>query len=37
MEISDEEVLNKNLVKKVITFFESMTPFIHFMNKAINL
>jgi uncharacterized protein (DUF2461 family) len=37
MEISDDDVLNKNLVKKVITCFESMTPFVHFMNKAIDL
>ena len=37
MEISDADVLNKNLVKKVITCFESMTPLIHFMNKAIDL
>ena len=37
MEISDDDVLNKNLVKKVITCFDSMTPLIHFMNKAIDL
>jgi hypothetical protein len=37
MEISDADVLNKNLVKKVVSCFESMRPLIHFMNKAIDL
>ena len=37
MEISDVDVSNKNLVKKVITCFESMKPLIYFLNKAIDL
>ena len=37
MEISDTDVSNKNLVKKVITCFESMKPLIYFLNKAIDL
>ncbi len=36
-EITDAEVLDKNLVKKVIACFESMSPLIHFINKAIDL
>ena len=35
MEISDADVSNKNLVKKVITCFESMKPLVYFLNKAI--
>jgi uncharacterized protein (TIGR02453 family) len=37
MEISDADVSNKNLVKKVITCFESMKPLVYFLNKAIDL
>ena len=36
MQISDKEVLDKNLVKKVISNFELLMPLIHFMNKAVD-
>jgi uncharacterized protein (TIGR02453 family) len=36
MEMSDEEALNKNLVKKVIAAFETLSPLVHFLNKAID-
>ena len=35
MEITDADVLNKNLVKKVISSFEALSPLVHFLNKAI--
>ena len=35
MEISDADVINKNLVKKVISSFEALSPLVHFLNKAI--
>ena len=35
MEITDADVLNKNLVKKVISSFEALSPLDHFLNKAI--
>lgn len=35
MEISDADVLNKNLIKKVISSFETLSPLVHFLNKAI--
>ena len=35
MEISDADVLNKNLVIKVISSFEALSPLVHFLNKAI--
>ena len=35
MDISDADVLNKNLVKKVISSFEALSPLVHFLNKAI--
>ena len=37
MKISDNEVLNKHIVKKVITHFETLTPLVHFMNKAVEV
>jgi len=35
LEITDADVLNKNLVKKVISSFEALSPLVHFLNKAI--
>ena len=35
--ISDAELLDKQLVKKTITTFETMTPFISFLNRAIDI
>ena len=36
MPISDAELLDKNLVKKAISTFESMAPFVHFLNRALD-
>ena len=36
LEMSDEDALNKNLVKKVIAAFETLSPLVHFLNKAID-
>jgi uncharacterized protein (TIGR02453 family) len=33
--LSDEELLEKDLVKKVVTRFETMKPFIDFLNRAL--
>ena len=35
--ITDTELLDKQLVKKTITTFETMTPFISFLNRAIEM
>ncbi|MEY3209073.1 MAG: hypothetical protein RL064_1104, partial [Bacteroidota bacterium] len=35
--ITDAELLDKQLVKKTITTFETMTPFISFLNRAIDI
>jgi uncharacterized protein (DUF2461 family) len=35
--ITDAELLDKQLVKKTITAFETMTPFISFLNRAIDI
>jgi len=37
MEITNEEAINKNLVKKVVNCFEALSPLIHFINKAIDV
>lgn len=36
MPISDAELLDKQLIKKTISAFESMAPFIHFLNRALD-
>ena len=36
LEMSDEDALNKNLVKKVTAAFETLSPLVHFLNKAID-
>lgn len=35
--ITDAELLDKDLVKKVLTIFQAMTPFISFLNRAIEI
>ena len=35
--ITDAELLDKDLVKKVLTTFQAMTPFISFLNRAIEI
>ncbi|MBS1626549.1 MAG: DUF2461 domain-containing protein [Bacteroidetes bacterium] len=35
IKIEDEDLTNKNLIKKVISAFETMQPLIYFLNKAI--
>lgn len=35
VKINDEDLLQKNFIKKVITVFETMCPLIYFLNKAI--
>lgn len=37
MPITDAELLDKDLVKKTITTFQTMTPFISFLNRAIEI
>lgn len=34
-DLTDEDVLNKNLLKKVSTSFKNMNPFLQFLNRAI--
>ena len=34
--VSDEELLNKDLVKKVIRHFEAMKPMIYFLNRSLD-
>ncbi len=36
MPLSDAELLDKQLIKKTIAAFESMAPFIHFLNRALD-
>lgn len=35
MPIADTEVLDKNIVKKSLSIFETIAPFVHFLNRAI--
>jgi uncharacterized protein (TIGR02453 family) len=37
MPITDAELLDKDLVKKTISTFQTMTPFISFLNRAIDI
>jgi len=34
--VSDEELMQKDLIKKVIRHFETMKPFIHFLNRSLD-
>jgi len=35
VKIDDKELTDKGLIKKVVTIFETMQPFVAFLNKAI--
>jgi uncharacterized protein (TIGR02453 family) len=35
MPISDKEVLDKHIVKKTLTIFKTISPLVHFLNRAI--